>query len=213
MEKNKPWILYSRVSTREQHTENQGIKLKEYAGRMGYKYCYFDEIESTRKTRPIKAKVLSLLRSGAYAGVIVLKFDRWARSLSELSIEVLELHKKHINFISLKENIDLSTSAGKLQLHIFGAFAEFERDLIRERTLDGLARVKAQGQTLGRPIGSKDSSPRKKAGYYIHKARQRQKLDEDRGIYQSIEHYLNNPPLKNKTKILQENSCLDPPVI
>ena len=205
--------MYSRVSTREQHTENQGIKLKEYAERMGYKYKYFDEMESTRKTRPIKAKVLSLLRSGVYAGVIVLKFDRWARSLSELSIEVTELQKKKINFISLKENIDLSTPTGKFQLHIFGAFAEFERDLIRERTLDGLARVKAQGRILGRPVGSKDSSPRRKSGYFLRNVRQRQKEDEKKGIIHDIEYYLNNPPSKKKLKKQQQNSCLNPPAI
>lgn len=207
----KSWLLYSRVSSQDQHTENQKIRLVEWAERNGHKYEYYDETESTRKTRPIKAKVLFLLRSGAYAGVVVVKFDRWARSLSELIIEVSELQKKGVAFVSLKENIDLSTSAGKLQFHIFGAFAEFERDLIRERTIEGLNRAKYQGKTLGRPKGAKDKKVRRKSGYLIRMARERQRLDQENRLNRSIEYYLDNPPLKNKTQKLQEKSRVNPP--
>lgn len=209
----KKWILYSRVSTRDQTTENQKIQLLEWVKRNGYKYDYYEETESTRKTRPVKAKVLSLLRSGAYEGVAVVKFDRWARSLSELSLEVIELQNKKINFVSLKENIDLSTPAGKLQFHIFGAFAEFERDLIRERTLDGLNRAKKQGKTLGRPAGSKDTKKRRKSGYILRHAKKRQKTDEDNGVNQEIDYYLNNTPINNKIPKIEEKTNLNPPCI
>ena len=77
--------------------------------------------------------------------------DRWARSLPELAIEIKELIDKGISFISLNDSIDLSTATGRLQFHIICAFAEFERDLIRERTLDGLERARQQGKRLGRP--------------------------------------------------------------
>lgn len=75
--------------------------------------------------------------------------------------------EKNIGFYSLTENLDFSTATGKLMFNLLSAFAEFERDLIRERTLDGLARAKKQGKQLGRPKGSKDRKDRKKGGYYL----------------------------------------------
>jgi len=162
----KPWILYARVSTGGQHNENQEIRLKEWAKLNSVEYEYYSEKESTRKTRPIKAKVLSLLRTLRYEGVVVVKMDRWARSTQELSTEVKELYDKGVTFKSLNENIDLGSANGKLQFNIFASFAEFERDLIRDRTNEGLARARAEGKRLGRPKGSKDKKRRRKSGYY-----------------------------------------------
>jgi len=160
------FALYCRVSTREQHPENQKPQLEEYAKRMGYEYVIFEETESTRKTRPVKNDLLNRLRQKEFDGVIVLKLDRWARSLAELVIDVQELIDKGLVFISLRDNIDLSTATGKLQFHIISAFAEFERSIIRERTMDGLSRARAQGKVLGRPRGKKDSKKRDTFGYH-----------------------------------------------
>jgi DNA invertase Pin-like site-specific DNA recombinase len=143
--------LYCRVSTQEQNLDNQKRLLKDFAQKSNWEYTFFEEKESTRKTRPIKYNLLQALRRKEYDGVCVVKLDRWARSTIELINEITELHEKNINFISIRENIDFNTSAGRLQFTIFSAFAQFERDLIRERTLDGLARAKAQGKKLGRP--------------------------------------------------------------
>jgi len=166
--------LYVRISKRgNQTTENQTLILKNHAKRMNWEYEMFKEEESTRKTRPVKAMLLSRLRNGDFDGVCVLKLDRWARSLTELTMEVTELYEKNIAFISVRDNIDLSTASGKLQFHIMSAFAEFERELIRERTLDGLERAKRQGKHLGRPFGAKDSKPRKKSGYWLKHAAKR----------------------------------------
>ena len=159
--------LYCRVSTTEQTTENQKIRLVEYAERNNWQYEVFEETESSRKTRPIKASLLQKLRQREYDAVIIWKLDRWARSSQELSLEIEELYRKGIMFISLSDNIDLSTATGKLQFQILSAFAEFERNLIKERTLEGLHRAKLQGKTLGRPSGSKDKKQRKKGGYYL----------------------------------------------
>lgn len=161
------YALYCRVSTAEQTTENQKIKLIEYAERMGWDYDLYEEQESSRKTRPIKAKLLDRLRKKEYAGVAVWKLSRWARSVRETALEVEELHSKGVHFISLSENIDFSTSMGKFQLHIFSAFAQLERDIIRENTLLGLQRAKMQGKKLGRPKGSKDKKRRRKSGYFM----------------------------------------------
>lgn len=158
--------IYCRVSTRDQHPMNQRIELEEYAKRMGYEYEVFEETESTRNTRPIKQALLQRLRKKEFGGVLIWKLDRWARSLSEMILEVKELIDKNITFVSLKDNIDLSSAAGRLTFHIFSAFAEFERSIISERTLLGLQRAKKEGKILGRPVNSKDSKPRRKSGYY-----------------------------------------------
>jgi DNA invertase Pin-like site-specific DNA recombinase len=164
------FAIYCRVSTREQHPENQRIELEEYAKRMRYEYEIFEETESTRNTRPIKQDLLQRLRKKEFDGVLVWKLDRWARSLSEMVLEVKELIDKGIAFVSLKDNIDLSNAAGRLTFHIFSAFAEFEREIIKERTLLGLERAKKEGKKLGRPTGSKDKKERRKSGYLLRYA-------------------------------------------
>lgn len=167
------FAIYCRVSTRDQHPENQRIELEEYAKRMQYEYEIFQETESTRNTRPIKQDLLRRLRLKEFDGVLVWKLDRWARSISELILESQSLFiKRNITFVSLKDNIDLSTSSGRLIYHIFSALAEFEREVIRERTLLGLERARKEGKVLGRPSGSKDKKKRRKAGYLLRYAKE-----------------------------------------
>jgi DNA invertase Pin-like site-specific DNA recombinase len=183
--------LYARVSTSEQTVENQKIRLIEYADKNGYSYDLFEETESTRKTRPVKQSLLARLRNHEYDAVVVFKLDRWARSSTELILDTKGLIDKGIGFISISDNLDFSTAAGKLQFAILSAFAEFERELIRERTIEGLRRAKLQGKQAGRPKGRKDSKKRKKSGYILREARKRQKSDEINGIHKSVETYLN----------------------
>lgn len=197
MTTKKRYALYCRVSTEEQTTENQKIRLEEYAQKNNWQYDIYEEVMSSRKTRPVKQELLKKLRNKKYDGVLIWKLDRWARSSRELSLEIEELYKKDIIFISISDNIDLSTATGKLQFQILSAFAEFERNLIRERTLEGLRRAKMQGKLLGRPKGRKDSKKRKKSGYFIKEAKKRQRSDEEMGIYKDIEYYLNNTPPNN----------------
>lgn len=144
--------IYIRVSKDEMNLDNQRIVLEEYAKKQGWDYTTFDETESTRKTRPVKQAMMNLLRKREYNILLVRQLARFARSLQELIMDVTELTDKGIIFCSYKENIDLSTATGKLQFHILAAFAEFEREIIRERTMDGLARARAQGKKLGRPF-------------------------------------------------------------
>lgn len=162
--------VYARVSTQDQNLDNQLNPLKDYCERNDWEYEIFSEKESTRKTRPVKAELFQKLRNHQYDCVLIYKLDRWARSTRELSLEIEELFNKGINFISLSDNIDLSTASGKLQFHILSAFAQFERDIIRERVKAGLARKKANGMVLGRPKGAKDSKARRKSGYYARYA-------------------------------------------
>jgi len=165
--------IYCRVSTHKQTNENQKGRLIAYAEEKGWVFDVFEEVESSRKTRPVKQELLQKLRKGEYEQVVVYKLDRWARSSRELLLEIQELCDKGIGFLSLSDNLDFSTSAGRLHFQILAAFSEFERNLIAERTIEGLARSKMQGTKLGRPFGSKDSKPRPKSGYYMREIRKK----------------------------------------
>jgi len=189
--------IYCRVSTSKQTTENQKVRLLQYGIDHNLKFDLYDEVESTRNTRPIKQELLHKLRKGEYKEVIVYKLDRWARSSRELILEIQELVDRGVRFVSLSDNIDFSTSVGRLHFHILSAFAEFERSLISERTKEGIARTKQQGTILGRPVGKKDGKPRPKSGYLLRAARKRKLIDEGRGNFSSINTYLNNPPPNN----------------
>lgn len=191
----KKVALYVRVSSTDgrQTVENQKLILIDHAERNGFEYDVFEEEESTRKTRPVKQDLLAKLRNFEYESVIIYKLDRWARSSTELILDTKELVDKGIGFISLTDNLDFSSAAGRLQFQILSAFAEFERSLISQRTRDGLARVKAKNpeKKLGRPVGSKDGKTRKKSGYILREAKKRKLIDENNGSFKSIDTYLN----------------------
>lgn len=197
METKKSRIaLYSRVSTNKQTNANQIHRLVDYANQQGFEFDLYEEVESSRKTRPVKQDLLKKLRNGEYDSVVVYKLDRWARSSTELILEVQELIDKKIGFHSVSDNLDFNSSMGKLHFQILSAFAEFERNLISERTKEGLARVKMQGiKKLGRPKGSKDSKPRPKSGYYVREANKR----KDRKMVENnnITSISNNTPPNN----------------
>ena len=186
----KSYAIYCRVSTHDQTNENQRLRLDAYAKSSNWSYDLYEEVESSRSTRPVKQALLAKLRAGIYKGVLVYKLDRWARSSTELLLEITELYNRGVNFISVTDHIDLSTASGKLQFQILSAFAEFERELIRERTMEGLARAKKQGKRLGRPPGSKDLEPRKTSGYILRHANARKKEDEVIGVNKPIEEYI-----------------------
>lgn len=147
--------LYARVSKAlEQNPENQLIELRRWANVSGHQVIgeFIDEV-SSKDTRPQKEIVLKKLRLGECQAVAFWSLDRWGRTMSEIVLELEEFSKANIGMISMKEGIDLSTSAGRLMANILASMANFERDRIRERTLLGLARAKAQGKKLGRPLG------------------------------------------------------------
>lgn len=143
--------IYTRVSTEEQNLDNQINLLVEYCKRMGYEYEIFKEKESTRKTRPVQWDLYNRLLRKEFEGLVIYKFDRWARSTKELVTHIERLLEKDILIYSYTENIDLRSSMGRAMFTIISAFAQLERDMISERTKAGLRRAKAQGKTLGRP--------------------------------------------------------------
>ena len=138
-------IGYARVSTQEQNLELQTDELT----RAGCERIFKDRISGASTERPDWEKAKSILRKGDT--LIVWRLDRLGRSLKHLIETITELDERAIGFKSLRENIDTTTTGGRLVFHIFGALAEFERDLIRDRTNAGLAAARARGRVGGRP--------------------------------------------------------------
>jgi DNA invertase Pin-like site-specific DNA recombinase len=146
--------VYGRVSTQEQTAENQLGPLRKFCEARGWTVAaeFVDEGISGAKTkRPALNRLMAVVRKREIDGVVVWKFDRFGRSTKHL-VESLELFQElGITFVSMTEGIDTSTSTGKLMFGIISAFAQFERDLIRERTMAGLERARRKGKRLGRP--------------------------------------------------------------
>ena len=157
-------FLYARVSKAgDQTPENQLLELRQWAERAGHSIVeeYIDEV-SSRDVRPAKEECLRRLRLREADAVAFVALDRWGRNMTELVLEFEEFLARDIVLISLREGISLDSATGRLHFHILSAFANFERERIRERTIAGLRRVKAQGKQLGRPKGSKDSYKRRR---------------------------------------------------
>src|SRR5690242_5876198 len=138
-------IGYARVSTGEQTLDLQLDALK----RAGCERVYRDVASGAKTDRRGLTDALDHLRDGDT--LVVWRLDRLGRSLRHLIETNTDLDKRGISFKSLTEQIDTTTSGGKLVFHIFGALAEFERDLIKERTTAGLAAARARGRVGGRP--------------------------------------------------------------
>jgi DNA invertase Pin-like site-specific DNA recombinase len=142
---------YARISTGEQHPDLQVDALKA----AGCYRVFADTASGALAARPALDQVLDQLRPGDT--LVVWKLDRLGRSLRHLvDTTTTTLADRGIGFRSLQESIDTTTPSGKLVFHIFAALAEFERDLIRERTSAGLAAARARGRTGGRPTGPRN---------------------------------------------------------
>lgn len=139
-------IGYARVSTEDQNLDLQTDALD----KAGCELIYKEKISGSTKERPELQAMLSHLRKKDT--LVVWKLDRLGRSLKDLLSIVNDLHDKGIHFQCLQEGFDTCTPGGKLVFHIFGALAEFEKEVIRERTKAGLASARARGRQGGRPI-------------------------------------------------------------
>jgi DNA invertase Pin-like site-specific DNA recombinase len=143
-------IGYARVSTNEQNLDLQLDALD----KAGCEKVFTDKVTGTKVARPGLDEVLSHLRNGDT--FVVWKLDRLGRSLRHLIDTIQVLSDRGIGFKSLQESIDTTTPGGKLVFHVFGALAEFERDLIRERTNAGLKAARSRGRKGGRPKSLND---------------------------------------------------------
>jgi len=138
---------YARVSTKEQSLNLQKDALK----KDGCKKIFSEKISGSKKERIELDRLIEKLREGDQ--IVVWKLDRLGRSLKDLVNLISLLQEKGVGFKSLKDNIDTTTSTGKLIFHLFASLAEFERDIISERTKAGLSSARARGRVGGRPKG------------------------------------------------------------
>ena len=138
--KSKKVAIYTRVSTQEQKTDMQLMDLKEYVQNRGYETFQFyeDIISGAAKERKALDQLMDDAKKRRFEIVLVWKFDRFARSLKMLVDGLALFQELGIDFISYKENIDTTTSMGKLIFNINSAYAEFERDIIRDRVKAGV---------------------------------------------------------------------------
>jgi DNA invertase Pin-like site-specific DNA recombinase len=145
--------IYARVSTLDQEPENQLQELRRYAEARGWTVQeYVDKgVSGAKDRRPALDALLKDAKRRKFDVLVCWRLDRLGRNLKHLITLLDELQALGVAFVSLAEGIDATTPAGKLQMHILGAIAEFERERIRERVLAGLQRAKRQGTKLGRP--------------------------------------------------------------
>jgi len=140
-------IGYARVSTQDQNLDLQLNELKKF----GCSEIYQEKVSGKNTERAELKKLLASVRSGD--AVVVWKLDRLGRSLRDLVDVVALLQEKGVDFVSLHDHINTTTATGRFTFNIFASLAEFERDIIRERTKAGLAAAKARGRMGGRPAG------------------------------------------------------------
>lgn len=138
-------VGYARVSTQEQDAELQRVALRE----AGCERIFEETASGAQRDRPQLAAALEYMRKGDT--LVVWKLDRLARSLKQLIETVERLDEAGVGFKSITESIDTTTPGGRLIFHIFGALAEFERSMIRERTMAGLSAARSNGRVGGRP--------------------------------------------------------------
>ncbi len=145
--------VYARVSTAEQTCDNQLLELRMYTQARGWTAVeYVDKgVSGAKDRRPALDELVKDAKRRKFDVLICWRLDRLGRNLRHLVTLLEELQSLGVSFVSLGEGIDCTTPAGKLQLHILAALAEFERGRIRERVMAGLVRARAQGKRLGRP--------------------------------------------------------------
>jgi DNA invertase Pin-like site-specific DNA recombinase len=168
MSKPKRAALYLRVSTGEQTTENQRLALRQEAERRGWTIVreYEDAGISGAKGRDKRPGLDSMLKDatrGRFDVVMCWSLDRLGRSLRSLIDTAEELESASVDLYAYQQSIDTTNPAGKMFFHVVGAFSQYEREMIRERVVAGLARVKAKGKKLGRPKIAPDIEARVRA--------------------------------------------------
>jgi DNA invertase Pin-like site-specific DNA recombinase len=147
--------IYARVSTSNgsQTCQNQLLELRRYCECRAWTVTEFvDEgVSGAKDRRPALDEMLRAAKRRNFDVLVCWRLDRLGRNLRHLILLLGELHAVGVAFVSLNEGIDATTPAGRLQLHVLGAIAEFERERIRERVMAGLQRARTQGKRLGRP--------------------------------------------------------------
>lgn len=145
--------LYSRVSTHDQQTLPMQLSaMRTYARRRGWKVVLEEkEVGSGVKTRPKREDMLNAARRRELDAIVVWRLDRWGRSLLDLIATLQELHAVGVGFVSLTEALDMTTPGARALAGMLAVFAEFERDILRDRVKAGIAQARKEGRPHGRP--------------------------------------------------------------
>jgi len=145
--------LYARVSTHDQQTLRlQNRAMQDYAARRGWTVAIeIKEVGSGASVRELRQKLLEAARRRDIDVVVVWRLDRWGRSMADLVTTLQELRDLDVGFVSLTEALDLTTPSGRAMAGLLAVFAEFEREILRERVRAGLAHARENGTRLGRP--------------------------------------------------------------
>jgi DNA invertase Pin-like site-specific DNA recombinase len=155
--------IYARVSTTN-HGQDIGMQTREqhqFADARGWQVFddYIDQgVSGSKDSRPELNRLMADARRRKFDIVLVWKLDRFGRSLRHLVNALAEFESLNIAFVSLSDNLDLSTASGRLMFQIIGAMAEFERELIRERVKAGMKNARAKGTRIGRPRVTVDAA-------------------------------------------------------
>ena len=147
--------FYVRVSKANGHQdpEMQFNDLRPFVTARGWDIVepYVDRLTGSVEARPALNRLMADARQRKFDVIVIWKLDRFARSLKHLVMAIAEFESLGIQFVSLRDNLDLTTPSGRLMFHVIGAMAEFERSLIQERVCAGLRNARAKGRILGRP--------------------------------------------------------------
>jgi putative DNA-invertase from lambdoid prophage Rac len=145
--------LYARVSTHDQQTLPLQISaMREYAAKRGWIIvAQIKEVGSGAAQRELRATLIAAARRRQIDVVLVCRLDRWGRSVADLVSTLQELQHLEVGFVSLTEALDLTTPAGRAMAGLLAVFAEFEKEILRERVCAGLAHARQRGKRLGRP--------------------------------------------------------------
>jgi DNA invertase Pin-like site-specific DNA recombinase len=146
--------LYARVSTNDQQTLPMQLRaLREYAARRGWIVAMqVKEVGSGAAQRQMREKLIQAARRREIDVVLVWRLDRWGRSVTDLLATLQDLEHLGVGFVSLTEALDLTTPTGRAMAGLLAVFAEFEREILRERVRAGLAHARQNGKRLGRPL-------------------------------------------------------------
>ena len=184
--------LYARVSTADQQTIPLQIgAMQDYARRRGRKVvAEVKDVNGGAKVRPKREELLKLARQRKLDVIIVWRLDRWGRSLHDVLLSLQELRELGVDFVSVTEGLDFTTSAGRAMAGMLAIFAQFEREILRERVLAGLAHARSKGKVLGPPrtVRNKADQIRQLLADGLSKAQIARKLKIGRAsVYRALE--------------------------
>jgi DNA invertase Pin-like site-specific DNA recombinase len=185
--------LYARVSTADQQTlPLQTAAMQEYTLRRGWTVvATVQDVNSGKKYRPKREELIQMAKRRQLDVIVVWRLDRWGRSLADVVHSLEELRTLKVDFVSVTEGLDFTTPAGRAMSQMLGVFAEFERSVLRERVLAGLAAARKRGQPLGRPktASKKADKIRELAAEGLNKVQIAKRLHIGRGsVYRALQN-------------------------